>query len=487
MTDPNTRAPIAAVASGIDYQILVALTETLRAILLTERDVVEIGLEVRDAGWVDDIVIRHASGPPRMLQVKHAMLAGSALNTDYLTEVSGTSTMLRRLHQSFTELGRESDQLPLMEIFTDRPLDPNDPMMACRDQQTLLLVPEVLAKGPQSELGKKRAEWLEHLDCDIDELATMLQHLRVVTDRVSPLLDEDVRTIAAALGLATDDDAILRATEYVRNWIKDRDRDRRLDRLKSELSAEMGLADRRALVQIHAIARLPEDADAIAEVDWVDLFAGPDADAKRTMSTSSTWEDRVRPDLVEVRQALRDAGVDRAVVRFLARQAVTFLVGFYLRRASGFTISFAQHGSLWSSIDADAGATPISTDLLEADKSATDSAIVFGFSQDITNDVVRFVREAGLPIRDLLTIAAATGPSQSAIISPEHAAGISVSAIEAVRNHLRERPTEAVHLFFAGPGALAGLIGHRWNALPAATVYEHTGGSGYEATLQIES
>ena len=188
-----------------------------------------------------------------------------------------------------------------------------------------------------------------------------------------------------------------------------------------------------------------------------------------------------------MRQALRDAGVDRAVIRFLARQAVTFLVGFYLRRASGFTLAFAQHGSLWSSIDADAGGTPISANLLEADEAGTESAIVFGFSQDITNDVVRFVSEAGLPIGDVLTIATETGPGQAAIISPEHAAGVAVSAVEAVRDHLRYRPAQALHLFFAGPGALAGLIGHRWNALPPAVVYEHTGGVGYEATLRIES
>ena len=151
MPDHTTRAPIAAIASGIDYQILVTLAETLRSILLVERDVVGVDLEVRDAGCVDDIVVHHASTPPRMVQVKHAMSAGSALNTHYLTELSGSSTILRRLQQSFVELSHGADEPPLMEIFTDRPLDPTDPMMACRDQETLLLVPEALRKGPQSE------------------------------------------------------------------------------------------------------------------------------------------------------------------------------------------------------------------------------------------------------------------------------------------------------------------------------------------------
>ena len=277
MTDPNTRAPIAAIASGIDYQILVALAQTLRAILLTERDVVEIDLEVRDAGCVDDIVVHHAAGPPRMLQVKHAMSAGSALTTRYLTEPSGSSTILRRLHQSFVELSRDTDEPPMMEIFTDRPLDPTDPMMACRDQETLLLVPEALGKGPQSKLGEKRREWLEHLDCGINELDAMLRHLRIVTDRVAPMLREDVKIIAGALGLAADDEAVLRATEYVRNWIKDQDRRRGLDRLTSELTTALGSAEQRALVQVHAIGHLPDPGEAMAEVDWVDLFAGADA------------------------------------------------------------------------------------------------------------------------------------------------------------------------------------------------------------------
>ena len=315
----------------------------------------------------------------------------------------------------------------------------------------------------------------------------MLRHLRIVTDRVALILREDVKIIAAALGLAADDEAVRRATEYVRNWIKARDRRRGIDRLTSELGNALGPAEQRALVQIHAIGHLPDRGEAIAEVDWVDLFAGVDADSKRAIKDAAAWEAYVRPDLVALRRVLREAGVDRAVIRFLARQAVTFLVGFYLRRASGFTVAFAQRGTLWSSIDADAGATPISADSLEVDEAGTDCAIVFGFSQDVTNDVVRFVSDAGLPIGDVLTIATDTGPGQAAIISPEHAAGVAVSAVEAVREHLRKRHAEALHLFFAGPGALAGLIGHRWNALPPTVVYEHVGGVRYEATLRIES
>ena len=42
----------------------------------------------------------------------------------------------------------------------------------------------------------------------------------------------------------------------------------------------------------------------------MDLFAGADADSKRSMSDAAAWEARIRPDLAAVRQALRDAGVD---------------------------------------------------------------------------------------------------------------------------------------------------------------------------------
>lgn len=487
MTDPKSRAPIAAVLSGIDYQLLVTLTETLEAVLLSERQVVEIDLEVRDAGCVDDIVIHHATGPSRMLQVKHAMSAGSALNTKYLTEPSGTSTILRRLHESFVELSRRTGDPPEMEIFTDRPLDPTDPMMACRDQETLLLVPEALAKGPRSKLGMQRSEWLDHLECDLDGLQAMLDHLRVVTDRTAPILRKQVKLTAAALGLACDDEALLRAIDYVRTWAKDRDRKRELKRLKADLRRALGPAERRALVRIEAIAHLPDTEDAVAEVDWVDLFAGPDADSRRSLTDATAWEDRVRPDLVALRQTLHNAGVDSAVIRFQARQAVTFLVGFYLRRTSGFTVAFAQHGALWSSIDADAGTTAISTSLESVDEVGTASAIVFGFSQDVTEDVIRFAADENLPIRDVLTIATEAGPGQASIMSPEHAAGAAARAVDALRDHLRQSPPDTLHLFFAGPGALAGLIGHRWNALPPAIVYEHAGGARYERTLRVES
>ncbi len=57
---------------------------------------------------------------------------------------------------------------------------------------------------------------------------------------------------------------------------------------------------------------------------------------------------------------------------------------------------------------------------------------------------------------------------------------------DAIRDLLEQQPAERIHLFLAVPGALALLLGHRWNALRPTVVYEHLGaGAGYASTLMI--
>ena len=86
-------------------------------------------------------------------------------------------------------------------------------------------------------------------------------------------------------------------------------------------------------------------------LDWVGLFEGADADERRSLIDSRDWEERIRPDLLEIRNRLQEAGEHQLLIRTVARQAVTFLVGFHLRRTAQFDVTFTQRGALWSSID----------------------------------------------------------------------------------------------------------------------------------------
>jgi hypothetical protein len=68
--------------------------------------------------------------------------------------------------------------------------------------------------------------------------------------------------------------------------------------------------------------------------------------------------------------------------------------------------------------------------------------------------------------------------------------GQAVAYAQALRNGVREQLETAradrVHLFLAGPGGLALLLGHRWNRVAPTVVYEDLGpGRGYVAAFTI--
>ena len=94
------------------------------------------------------------------------MAGKSSCGTHYLTKISGSSSILQRIYETYNSLTEEFGEPPAMELVTDRPLDPNDPMMASRDQLTGLLVPDAMAGTNRSKLGKQRAPPSRPTDVD---------------------------------------------------------------------------------------------------------------------------------------------------------------------------------------------------------------------------------------------------------------------------------------------------------------------------------
>ena len=58
-----------------------------------------------------------------------------------------------------------------------------------------------------------------------------------------------------------------------------------------------------------------------------------------------------------------------------------------------------------------------------------------------------------------------------------------------VREDLEDHPeAPRIHLFLAGPGGLALLLGHRWNRTRPTIVYEHRGpGRGYTPAFTVNA
>jgi hypothetical protein len=173
------------------------------------------------------------------------------------------------------------------------------------------------------------------------------------------------------------------------------------------------------------------------------------------------------------------------LVRYVARQAITFLVGAYLARSAGYELTFTQRAELWSTEDDDGRDIDVAVD--EEDLGlGTELGLAFSVTHGgAGHDAAAFAREVGLPVGAIVSLADAGGSGQQAVQSPAHAAALARALAERAFDLRKERKPSAIHVFLAGPGALAGLLGHRWNMMGRTTVYEHTGLS-YVPTLTLD-
>ncbi|MDQ2706299.1 MAG: SAVED domain-containing protein [Actinomycetota bacterium] len=81
----------------------------------------------------------------------------------------------------------------------------------------------------------------------------------------------------------------------------------------------------------------------------------------------------------------------------------------------------------------------------------------------------------------------AGGADDQAIKGHGQAVAYAQQVRDLVRGELSSHPdVQRIHLFLAGPGGLALLLGHRWNRTRQTVVYEHLGaGRGYTPAFSV--
>ena len=480
MSSTTGRTPSAVRIAGDDYQHLVAWNEALEA-LRPDSDVTSITVEQPDVGNVDDVVLRRGAGPDRYIQVKHAVDATSPVGHKWLTSRSTprASSLLEKFYRSWRLLSKGAQQ-PELVLVTDRDIDPHDPAMSRLDRTTQLLVPSIC----HHKAAPVRESWAKHLDIEQDDLIKFLEDLRFLTGRPFAAEQQRATTLMWALGLNHDQRALDSALGLVRAWVKRPERTLRPDQFRAWADERVGLrTPPGAVVVIEAIDDDPHPEDAAERVNFVDAYRGDTPNERRQLRDESQWP-LIGTELLQAAHRLQQSGVHRVIVRGAMRLPAWFAAGAAFRHVHGFDAAAIQLGEPWSSedlntaVDVDANTTTIGD--------GPDAAVAVGIAADPTTEVSDYITATRLPVASLTSILPAGGPSPVAIPDSPTAAATAVAVRDAVRDLLRTTSATRIHLFLATPGALAMLLGHRWNAMRPTIVYEHLGtGNGYAPTFLI--
>jgi hypothetical protein len=185
------------------------------------------------------------------------------------------------------------------------------------------------------------------------------------------------------------------------------------------------------------------------------------------------WNAVFLADLEQVRAQLEAYPTRRVFVTGAMRLAAHFAVGFELPDVRRWVLSIDQRGSTWRT-DAQPNTAATSGLSEVAITQGDEVAVAVALSNDISGDVVDYVRTRHLPVSSVLVLKPEDGPGATSV--PD--AAWLVNWVHLARSQVRHpaRRATGLHLFMSAPAAAALFLGHRWNTVPGPlTVYEFDG------------
>ncbi|MFF8674220.1 SAVED domain-containing protein [Streptomyces sp. NPDC015242] len=475
--------------AGDRYQWLAAWQGCVAAVrdaaLRASNPVVAVGVEVDDAGNLDDVVLYRQVPPHTYMQVKYAADSSTPVNGDYLLKLSdrGGPSILRKMAQAWEKLTEGGTPVDLA-LLSNRSPDAEDPLISLRDSRTQLLVPKAAQQGPGSKKGEARRRWADGAGLSEDRLLDLLKVLRFDLARDVMHLHEHLQMLMFAAGLRFSEEAMHSGADWVARQVADGQRRLSLADIREAIRA-LGLetGSSRPVLSIATLKPDPMAEDADYALDWVDRFEGASPYVKRRPLAPATWA-QLQAD-IEAAPYRMPPGTTTVAVTGSLRLAPAFVVGAAFRMVAGSDLAVAQREQLWSSTAAyDSPLTPaVDEHTLDL---GTDLAVAVAVATDPTQDVLDFLREHRVPVSRLLVLRPPGGAKDNSIPDAATASALAVGIRDLLRRACRAHP--AIHLFQAGPMGLALLLGNRWNRLRPTTVYEDVNAQQvYEKAFVIDA
>lgn len=478
-----------AALRGDDYQHIIGLHYAAR--VLTDPELDSVSIEDAAGGAFDDVVVRSTATsrrPHRYMQVKSGVYREAVIDDTWLRtqRTPNGRSPLQHFHTTWTTLTAAGEPFEL-QLISNKNYDHNDPILALIDNLTNKIAREKLdAATPRSKVGKQLTSWATHLNVAADELKTFLSDVEFVHGESAESWATRTADVLRNAGFRHDPDAVCRARDIVRGWVISGAGPRNTNDMRAEFATAGLLArDGELVLAVHAIDHVRSAQRPNAEVDIVDLYPDADPFERRELLDPAAWDTTAMPRLIQARRDLDGFGTRKLHITAHMRLPMYFAVGRTFPDVAGWVLSTDQRGQLWtSSAEHDPTAVVVHTE--QTLDQGPDLAVAVALTYDPTDDVRAYLHSSAVPVRQLLTLSAAQGPSTTAVPGAGWARGWARGARERVRTVTAQTRPPKIHLFLCTPAGQALFLGHDWNLLPTTCVYEHLGGARYTPTLTLK-
>jgi hypothetical protein len=461
-----------AIEAGFEYQELYGWYRVLD-LKSPAGKVVTVSIEDPTAGHFDDVVVRpdpSTEHPPEYLQVKfHVDLTDMYSADSLMTETHGL--LLRKAWRTWLKLRDEASGLQL-HLITTWSWNPRDPLARhIRDRALSRSFIEGKVTGKAATVWVK---WREYLEVpDEEQFRQFLGSLRLrpgypATGELLGLVKERMQV----RGLKHADDDAWTGARAVRQWMIDG----RSEITEAFLDEEIDRLDLRDVtvdpsvtLWVHTVVK-PEDTGADYELDWRDLFEGPEDERGHRLRDPEDWNGRLLTDLRSMAARInREAKARLLRLRGKSRLSPWFAVGYAFRETTGWVLETEQYGTLWRTNQAPSGINLIRTDQSLGGPS-TGVAVVVSITGDAGPAVLRHLEVTESHVSRLIHISV-EHPSNRAITGGGDLTAVAAAVRNAILT-LYPRPSD-VSLFYWGPATGGVFIGHALNGIaPRVHLFE---------------
>ena len=450
----------------------------LKLLELRTGDLVEsVTLECDEVSFVDDVVVSYNEPAfdqltgareirRELIQCKYHMTQSNALNHENLIDprfIHCKNSMLQRLYDAYIqlsgELGRGAFRL---YIRTNWHWDHNDPLAKHLHEE--MFRRNLYEQGPKSKVGKILSKWADHLCISQEKLRPFLDTVRfdlgknlkdLAREMTAQLARAELKPFDPRVTHNLYDDLAWKLLGQGNNAF-DRESFDRMIREEQLLLPPSTQHSEIAIQSFSQFARRPRDLQA-RHLDLRSLFE------HRLSKDDGYWRKEI-PELVSSFMLNEDLGdLARPIHLFFdCHLSIAFFAGHLISPKHRIEIVPTQMSGgdyrLWSS-----DAPDTSDQLWDFETAKTiGNEVVLGIS--VTHDV-RLRLQACLQDEELtelsqILVFPTQGVSPTAVINGDHAWQLG-SQLETQLRQMLPVTSRTIHLFYAGPVALAYILGHK--------------------------
>jgi hypothetical protein len=219
-------------------------------------------------------------------------------------------------------------------------------------------------------------------------------------------------------------------------------------------------------ISLMTYSRTPGNIYPHLDLDWSRLSF------PAKLSSDETWKSHLLPALMDVKDALLNAG--HTHIKLFSKATLTsgLAFGYLFRRETGFKLDVLQAEQWWATGTRSQGASRLKIRDHSRDTGSRHLGVNLSITALVNNYMGSYIKEAGLSFRAELCCEPETGPARAAVQDGEVAAVMAWEIGNAVRKLRGNYNLTDIHIFAAMPLGLAYLIGAELNACGRIHLYE---------------